>query len=63
MQRFQTILQSTFGLQRFTEAAISMALYFLSLYCDLRKLRVSRVQSWLLQLASIGALNWKRAGV
>jgi hypothetical protein len=45
-----------FWIGTFTETAISMALYFLSLYCDLRKLRVSRVQSWLLQLASIGAL-------
>jgi hypothetical protein len=45
-----------FWIATFTEAAISMALYFLSLYCDLRKLRVSRVQSWLLQLACIGAL-------
>ena len=29
---------------------ISMALYFISLYCDLRTLRVNRVQAWLLEL-------------
>jgi hypothetical protein len=38
------------------ETPISMAFYFLSLYCDLRTLRANRVQAWLLKVVSAGAL-------